>query len=131
MDRQGHASHFVIQTGLENHQKQYSDPDVHYLSIENKDGELSGYFILVHEANTDSVEFRRILIDENQRGIGQLAISEMERFCRKEFAIKRIWLDVFEDNQLGIHVYEKLGYKRFKQGSLQQRTLFYYEKSLS
>ncbi len=130
MDRQAHARDFVIQTGLEAHQKQFDTPGVTYLVIENAQGECCGYFILVLEVDGRSVEFRRILVDEHRRGIGQAAITEMENYCRREYEAGRIWLDVFEDNQLGMHIYEKLGYRRFSEDSFEGRRLFLYEKDL-
>ena len=130
MDRQDHARSFVIQTGMEVHQKNYSDPKVLYLSIENSSAEFCGYFILVLEPDTESIEFRRILIDQKQRGMGQAAIKEMESYCKGEFGVKRIWLDVYEDNEIGIHIYEKLGYARFNEGRVEGRELYYYEKAL-
>lgn len=130
MDRQDHARNFVIQTGLGTHQKYFIDPKITYLSIENSNGEFCGYFILVLEPDTESVEFRRILIDHKKRGIGQAAISEMESYCKNEFNVKRIWLDVYEDNEIGIHIYEKMGYERFNEKLVEGRKLYFYEKAL-
>lgn len=130
MERQDHAHNFVIQTGLETHQKNFSDSKITYLSIENGNGEFCGYFILVLEADAGSVEFRRILIDQQKRGIGQAAITEMENYCRNKFNVRRIWLDVFEDNEIGMHIYEKLGYAWFKEESVEGRKLYFYEKAL-
>ena len=130
MDRQDHARNFVIQTGIESHQKYFDDPGISYLSIENASGEFCGYFILALEQDNDSVEFRRILIDGRKRGIGQAAISEMESYCINEFKVNRIWLDVYEDNEIGIHVYEKLGYRRFDEECVDGRKLYLYEKAL-
>ena len=130
MDRQNHAVNFVTQTGIEVHQKYYDDPDITYLSIVSSRGELSGYFVLVSEPDTASVEFRRILIDQDKRGLGQTAIVEMENYCRREFGVNRIWLDVYEDNAIGRHVYEKLGYQQFKEEPEAGRKLLFYEKAL-
>lgn len=130
MDRQDHARNFVIQTGIETHQKYLSDPKIIYLSIEDGRAELCGYFILVLESESGSVEFRRILIDQKKRGIGQAAISEMENYCKHKFNVKRIWLDVYEDNEIGMHIYEKMGYERFKEKLVGGRKLYFYEKDL-
>jgi RimJ/RimL family protein N-acetyltransferase len=43
---------------------------------------------------------------------------------------RRIWLDVFEHNARGRHVYEKLGYRRFDSGELDGKPLLLYEKQL-
>lgn len=130
MGRQAHAQAFVNSSSVETHRKNFADKNIVYLSIENKAGDLAGYCILALGADRKAVEFRRIIIDENERGIGQEAIREMERYCKKQLGAKRIWLDVYEDNQKGKHVYEKLGYQRFKEGKCGDRVLFYYEKAL-
>jgi len=130
LDHQEHATKFVAKTGLNTHQRYYDDPNIKYLSIENDQGDFSGYFILVNEPKSRSVEFRRILIDHKKLGIGQSAISEMENYCREKFGAKRIWLDVYEDNIIGKHIYIKLGYKKFKEQLESERTLQFYEKAL-
>ena len=54
----------------------------------------------------------------------------MERYCKTVLGVDRIWLDVFEDNEIGIYIYEKLGYKRLKEETVTGRRLFFYEKPL-
>lgn len=130
IDRQGHAKNFITQIGLKAHEDYFAEPNVTYLSIENGEGELVGYFVLVVELGSRSLEFRRISIDATKRGVGQFAIKEMENFSKKKFDVKRIWLDVYEDNQIGRHIYEKLGYKRFKEEMNDGRKLLFYEKTL-
>ena len=61
---------------------------------------------------------------------GPAAIVAMEAYCRDQLSVSRIWLDVFEDNPRAIHVYEKLGYKRFKSELFEGRTLHFYEKNI-
>jgi ribosomal protein S18 acetylase RimI-like enzyme len=129
MDRQAHACDYVLQTGIKTHRHYFDDPRITYLSIED-DGEFCGYFILVFDTVNASVEFRRILVDQHRRGIGQPAIAEMERYCKRALAAERIWLDVFEDNEVGIHIYQKMGYARFKQALIDGRRLYFYEKAL-
>jgi len=128
IDRQGHAVKFITQIGLKAHQTLFDEPNVIYLSIENENGELAGYIVLVLESDSQSLEFRRISIDQNRRGVGQAALMEMEKFTKKKFGVKRIWLDVYEDNAIGRHIYEKLGYEKFKVEMTEGRNLFFYEK---
>lgn len=130
LDRQQHARRFVLQTGLQQHEKLFGDPNITYLSIANDAGEFCGYFILVVEPDSNSVEFRRIIIDRDKRGIGQQAIHAMENFCRLQLNVKRIWLDVYDDNATGIHIYKKIGYRQFKQEPRGSRQLLFFEKSL-
>ena len=54
----------------------------------------------------------------------------MESYCKTEFNVKRIWLDVYEDNEIGMHIYEKMGYERFKEKLVEGRKLYFYEKAL-
>ena len=130
MDRQPHAVRFVFQIGLEGHHRYYADPNVRYLNIECA-GEFLGYFILAHEPEAETVEFRRILLDKDARGVGQAAILAMEKYCRETYAMQRIWLDVYEDNEVGIHIYEKLGYAKFDQQRHDGRWLLFYQKYFS
>lgn len=128
IDHQDHASNFITQIGLKAHQNYFEEPNVIYLSIENDAKELAGYIVLVVESDHESIEFRRISIDHKKRGVGQLAIKEMESFSKKELGAKRIWLDVFEDNNVGRYIYKKLGYRSFKEGITQGRKILFYEK---
>jgi RimJ/RimL family protein N-acetyltransferase len=130
MEQQSHASNFINSEDLETHQKNFADRNIIYLSIDKGDGRLAGYFILASNPGDRLVEFRRVLIDQDHRGIGQSAITAMEGYCRDELDCDRIWLDAYEDNARGRHIYEKLGYKRFKEGSYQGRKILYYHKDL-
>ena len=130
MDRQAHARQFVNQTGLATHREYFDDPAIIYLSIDDDAGEFCGYFILVRDADDASVEFRRILVDGQKRGIGQAAIAAMESYCKSRFKTNRIWLDVYEDNEIGMHIYEKMGYRRYREEPAGGRKLYFYEKSL-
>lgn len=130
MEQQSHAKEFINGTDLVTHQRNFKEPNIVYLSIANHNGDLAGYFILALASTLKEVEFRRILIDQHHRGIGQMAITKMEIYCREELGSKRIWLDVYEDNVKGKHIYEKLGYKRFREEIYNGRKLLYYQKAL-
>lgn len=130
MESQAHANRFVNSTGLELHKTNFKKPNTIYLSIKNSEGEVSGYFILVIEADPESIEFHRVVIDENCRGIGQDSIREMEKYCRNILNAKRIWLDVYEDNLIGKHIYQKLGYDKFDESLYDGRKLLFYKKFL-
>ena len=62
MDRQDHARNFVIQTGIETHQKYFSDPKITYLSIEDGRAELCGNFIFMKKISN-----KRMQSDQNAR----------------------------------------------------------------
>ena len=94
-------------------------------------GQFAGFIILALDPDGKSVEFRRIVVSAKGRGVGQTAISEMEKFCKSELRRERVWLDVFEYNRRGRHIYEKLGYRQY--GSIAHESgklLLLYEKDL-
>jgi RimJ/RimL family protein N-acetyltransferase len=111
------------------HRRKMDDPDLIYLRILDH-GEVVGFFILALDPDGRSIEFRRVVIAPERRGIGQAAIRAMEDFCRVELRRPRIWLDVFEDNHRGRHIYQKLGYQHYGQGSYDGRPLLLYHKDL-
>ncbi|MBT2774280.1 GNAT family N-acetyltransferase [Halomonas sp. ISL-60] len=104
-------------------------PSFVYLRILDAD-ELVGFMILVLDLDMVSVEFRRIVIRAKSRGVGQSAIAEMEQFCLSVLQRQRVWLDVFEYNSRGRHIYEKLGYKNCGQGEHKGKKLLIYDKEL-
>ena len=111
------------------HVRKILDPSFVYLRILDT-GELVGFFILVLDPDRSSVEFRRIVVSEKDKGIGQSAIAAMEEFCRTQLRRTRVWLDVFEYNSRGRHVYEKLGYERWGESNHESGMLLLYQKRL-
>jgi RimJ/RimL family protein N-acetyltransferase len=105
------------------------DPGLVYLRI-IADDKLKGFVMLALDPDQSSVEFRRIVVSTKGLGIGQSAIAKMEEFCRVELGRSRIWLDVFEYNHRGRHIYEKLGYRRFGESVIDGNVLLLYEKTL-
>jgi RimJ/RimL family protein N-acetyltransferase len=130
MEKDADTSDFILPYSPERHQSEFAKPDIVYLSILNA-GELAGFFILVLEADGRSVEFRRIVVADKGKGLAQAAIPAMEEYCRERLGRNRIWLDVFEFNQRGQHIYQKLGYRRFDQGEAEGKVLFFYDKLLN
>ena len=114
---------------LEEHQREYERVDIVYLSI-YADSQLAGYFILALDSDLTSVEFRRIVVAAKGAGIGQAAIAAMEAYCVEALRRQRIWLDVFASNPRGLHIYQKLGYRRFDSGELDGRKLLYLQKTI-
>ncbi len=120
---------YILAYDAARHLAEFERDDIVYLSIYD-DQKPVGFFILALEADLGSVELRRIVVAERGRGIGQAAIGSMEKFCRDRLGRSRIWLDAFEFNHRGRHVYEKLGYRFFDRGELNGKTLLFFEKSL-
>ncbi|MGR5355132.1 GNAT family N-acetyltransferase [Vibrio chagasii] len=119
---------FVIPYSVEKHVSLIESNEVVYLSLYDEN-ELSGFIILSQESQ-DTVEFRRIVVASKGKGLGQLAIKEMEQYCAEHLNCSKVWLDVFESNSRGIHIYQKLGYTQFKEALYEGRSLLFMEKIL-
>jgi len=130
MDRTTETRGFVVDHDVDRHVANLSDPCQICLRI-IADDRLVGYFVLVPENDGKSVEFRRIVVADKGQGIGQRAITRMEQFCRDELGRTRVWLDVFEHNDRGRHIYEKLGYRYTGDCDYDGMRAFVYEKILS
>ena len=128
MNVQNHVGNNLNIKTLEEHQQEFKNGNIMYLSILIGSNQLAGYIILVKKNSLKNIQFKRILVDENYLGIGQKAIIAMENYCITELKTDRVWLDVFKDNRKAIHIYEKLGYTLFKQDEEDFRTALFYEK---
>jgi RimJ/RimL family protein N-acetyltransferase len=120
---------FIIPYSLEKHWVEIEKPDIIYLSI-LADHKIVGFIIININQVSSNVEFRRIVVASKGQGIGQAAISKMEQYCLTELGCRRIWLDVFEFNETGRYLYEKMGYQYFKPAAYDDKKLLYYEKLL-
>lgn len=120
---------YILPYSRDEHELKMLDPSIVYLRIVD-DFRLMGFIILSLDSDGKSIEFRRIVVAEKGRGIGQLAISAMEQFARTELRRSRVWLDVFDHNRRGLHIYEKLGYERFGESDFAGRKLLLYQKEL-
>ena len=129
LEQDPETSAYILPTTLEQHRQALDREDVIYLSI-NHDGALGGYLILALDADGRSVELRRIVTANRSRGIGQAAMRALETWCLDKLRRRRIWLDVFDFNSRGRHVYSKLGYEQFGQRDYRGKTLLLFEKYL-
>ncbi len=120
---------FISGWDSQRHLAEFEKEEVVYLSIISQ-GELAGFIILAVESEEDSIEFRRIVVSKEKRGIGQAAIEAMEQYCLANLKRTKIWLDVFESNERGKHIYKKLGYRFFKSEPFEGKQLHFYKKQL-
>ena len=118
---------YIISYDLERHRAEFEKDEIIYSSI-IFDSRIVGFVILKLEDDLKSVEFRRIVVNEKGRGIGQAALREVGRYCFETLNKERIWLDVFSFNVRGIHIYEKHGYQRIGEADFAEKKLFVYEK---
>jgi hypothetical protein len=135
------AAPFITPNTAAEHAQNLRCKDLVYLSIMSHDV-LAGFIILAlsgasSDASSDassgdgySVEFRRVVLETKEVGTGQPAICLMEHYCENVLKRSRVWLDVFEDNLRGRHIYEKSGYRETDRTTHGGRVLLVLEKSL-
>lgn len=102
---------FVSVWTREQHGAALESEGLSHFVIENLDGEPVGYIILAGLADANqSVEFRRIVVTEKNRGYGKKALREIKKLAFDELKAHRLWLDVKETNARARHLYEAEGF---------------------
>ena len=129
LERDADTSPYILPTTRAQHEANMARDDFVYLSI-YRDERFAGYFILVLEADARSVELRRIVIAEKGAGTGKQAMIRVEAWCREQLGRSRIWLDVFDFNDRGMHIYPGLGYRYTDSQELDDKRLLFFEKDL-
>ena len=130
LERDADTSPYILPTTRAQHEANLARDDFVYLSI-YRDEKFAGYFILVLEADGRSVELRRIVIAEKGAGTGKQAMLHVEAWCRDRLGRSRIWLDVFDFNSRGMHIYPGLGYRYIGRQEFDGKQLLFFEKHLS
>lgn len=131
MESDNDTSEFLVSNTPAQHHAFFQADGIEYLTIfDDESNQIFGFFILSLEPDNDTVEFRRIVIAQKGKGHGQKAIRAMENYCVKTLKAKKIWLDVFEANKRGQHIYEKLGYQFVRSEPYDGKTLKFYEKNV-
>ncbi len=124
---QGEARGFIVGYSPERHQAEFARSDIAYKSIW-RDNQLIGFLILALDSDSQSFEFRRIVIAEPGRGYGKKVVRRVDEICRREFGRTRVWLDVFETNTRARRVYEQCGYRMYGKSEHEGKALLLYEK---
>lgn len=128
MEQDAGTARYICGNTLQKHQEEYGKAHVLYRSIYHCDKRFVGFLVLILDADGTSVELRRIVISEKGRGFGTRAVSLVDGIVTGELGRSRIWLDVFDFNHRGRHVYEHRGYKLVSMSTLQGKALCIYEK---
>ena len=129
MESGDHAREYVGQSGVSGHRRMFDDDTYIHLTILAGDVP-AGFILLVLDDDGVSIDFRRIVVTRTDSGIGQASITAMESWCSDNTDRSRIWLNVYDFNQRGIHVYRKLGYRYFESEDRDGKILLYFDKLL-
>ena len=107
-------SQYVVAYSRERHLQIIGNPDEELLIIiDISNGQPLGFVILAGLTNPNlSLEFRRLVIGDKGKGIGRQAVKLVIRYCFETLRFHRLWLDVYEDNLRGIHLYQSIGFKQ-------------------
>jgi len=114
MEFENSNSRFVHQYPRDKHMTLLKDKDCLHLSIKRLDNDrLVGHMIVFGLCNHNKVlEFRRITINEKGLGFGREAVKLLKQFCFEKLLFHRLWLDVYDDNEKAVKLYESEGFIR-------------------
>lgn len=130
MEQEAATARYIIPYTLERHEAEFLKVNLIYRSIYRCDHELVGFLILVLDDDGISLEFRRIVIREKGKGFGKRAVALIDAIATNELSRPHIWLDVFDFNDRGRHIYSQHGYNFVSQTECNGKTLYLYEKRL-
>ena len=105
-------SPFIRQWSIYQHKSAISDENMAHLVVENtSDHKILGYVILVGLENPDqSIELKRIVIQERNKGFGKEALQLVKKIVFVDLGMHRLWLEVMEHNGRAIRLYESEGF---------------------
>lgn len=95
-----------------------------HLIIEDERGERVGYVILEGLSRPGEDAFlRRIVVARKGEGIGDRAMEATERYCFEELGIPCLKLEVHDDNERAIGLYERHGFQEEGRYSMVQMAM--------
>ena len=105
-------SRFVCKYSAARHKELIeSENDLHLYIHRLDNDKLIGHMLCFGLDNPNKVlEFRRFTIMEKGQGFGREALQLLKKLCFEELKFHRLWLDVFDDNEVAIKLYESEGF---------------------
>ena len=112
IERAAENAAFIRQWSIHQHKSAISDENMAHLVVENtSDHKILGYVILVGLENPDqSIELKRIVIQERNKGFGKEALQLVKKIVFVDLGMHRLWLEVMEHNGRAIRLYESEGF---------------------
>lgn len=107
-------SRYVFNWSRERHLRAIEAADEQHIAIKLRDTyEIVGYILLYGIGSTDGViEFRRIVVADKGRGFGSTSTRFIKKYSFEVLKCHRLWLDVYQDNEKAIALYEREGFIR-------------------
>ena len=105
-------SRFVCSYSAEKHNELIESENDLHLSVRRIDNnKLMGHMLCFGLNNPNKVlEFRRFTTMEKGKGFGREALRLLKKLCFEQLKFHRLWLDVFDDNEVAIKLYESEGF---------------------
>lgn len=112
IERAAENAAFIRQWSLEQHRSALLDDNIaHLMVLKTSDNKAIGYIILVGLNNPDkSIEFKRIVIEEKNKGFGKEALRLVKRIAFENLDAHRLWLEVMQHNHRAIQLYKSEGF---------------------
>lgn len=102
---------FIISNTRAEHLQLLQDKGIAHLIVKSRNNQTIGFVILGGMASyNQSIEFRRIVINEKGKGYGRKVIQSIKKYCFEELKCHRLWLDVLENNVRARHLYKTEGF---------------------
>ena len=125
MSLQKHIGRHLNAKSLKGFEDEFEEDHTLFLSVMSNEN-IVGYIILVVE--TESVQLKRIVIDEKYLGIGSKVLVLLDNYCQTIVHKNALYLDVYADNKRAISLYEKSGYRIYDKGLENHREVWFYRK---
>lgn len=84
---------------------------LHLSILDLSDDQFVGFMLLENVQSPHRyIEFKRFVVGIRRKGYGREAIQLCKKLCFEELNAHSLWLDVFDDNQKAISLYESEGF---------------------
>lgn len=106
-------NNFITAYDKNRHIQVIDSTDEQHLTVWDKNtNKFIGFIILAGLENTNlSLEFRRIVVKSKGKGIGRQCLQLTKKYCFNQLKFHRLWLDVFDDNERAISLYQSEGFQ--------------------
>ena len=105
-------SPYILAWTRQQHQNALLDGDQrHFIVTDIQTKRAVGFVILAGLNNRhDAIEFRRLVITDKGQGYGRLAIRAVKAYAFEQQQAHRLWIDVFDFNELAQYLYQLEGF---------------------
>lgn len=109
MERHKDNRNYIWQGTYEEHKKEIERDDCMLFVVKEKDtNNTVGFALNFIDGKSDRFELRRFAVTKKGMGYGREVLASLIKFAFEELNMNRFWLDVFQDNYVGIKLYESM-----------------------